>query len=883
MSNFEPPPRSPAARAPITSLLARQAAVTALVLALLVAAMLILGYEALEVQSAVRAYVAGEGLWSKGEKDAVYELARYTTTADESHYRAFERALAVPIADRVARLELEKPAFDARLAERAFLAGGNRRADVPRMIRLFRRFRRTSFMSQAISVWEQGDLGILRLEELGRRLHAHIRQGGPAAGGTLAMLAEIDRLNQRLTYLESTFSSTLTDGSLQLLSLLNLLLVANGLILLIGGLWVVRRQHVRLRVAEENVERYADIVRNMQIGIHVWHLESPQNPASLRLVASNQAARALTGMPATEEAGGTILEVLPGLQSTDLPSLISEVVREGGTRDLGAFRYGDPQRRDAIFAVKAFALPGNSVGVTFEDITERHRAERELRESRAFLERSQEVGHIGSWTSGVGDDSSLAWSKEVFRIFGVRAEDFDGTLASFLDRVHPDDLQEVQEARRTAVAEGKVHSIEHRIVRPDGTVRWVLELADVERDDEGTPLRLIGVVQDITARRALEEQLQQAHRMESIGRLAGGVAHDFNNLLTAILGYAELLLAEMPAGARQRSAVDEILAAGHRAAALTRQLLAFSRRQVLSPQVIDLTSLVNEMRGLLQRLIGEDVTLETGFQPVGRVRADTSQLEQVIMNLAVNARDAMPRGGTLTIATEERTIDELFASRYERLPGRYARLSVQDTGIGMEAAVRAHIFEPFYTTKERAKGTGLGLATVYGIVQQSGGIIEVDSAPGFGSRFDIYLPCVEGAAEVGPPPAAEARPTTSSETVLLVEDEKLVRDLVHEILASAGYRVLVADGPEAALQLSGQRREPIHIIVTDVIMPGMSGPDLVKKVVVEHPEAAILFLSGYTDDALARHGMLETRNFLQKPFSPTDLLDKVRAILTATS
>jgi signal transduction histidine kinase/ActR/RegA family two-component response regulator len=412
-------------------------------------------------------------------------------------------------------------------------------------------------------------------------------------------------------------------------------------------------------------------------------------------------------------------------------------------------------------------------------------------------------------------------------------------------------------------AEGDIEG-ETTFERPDGARRHVLYSAT----SAIRPGRHLLAFTDVTRQRELEAELRQAQKMEAVGRLAGGIAHDFNNLLTAISGYSEFLIAGQT-DARMKRHAEEIRKAAARAAALTGQLLAFSRRQVLQPRVLDLNAVVSDMDMMLRRLIGEDVELVTLLeQELSPVRADPTQVEQVIVNLAVNARDAMPHGGSVTIETVNLATDG----------GDFVELRLTDTGIGMTESERQQLFDPFFTTKEG--GTGLGLATVYGIVEQSGGTIEVDSAPGMGSSFRILLPsATEGAEEHGPQTPADA-PEAGSETILLVEDETVVRQLVAEILETNGYTVLqAADGP-SALELLRRHPGQVELLLTDVVMPGMSGPEVAQAVLAMRPGTQVLYTSGYTDSQIGHHGVLEPGiAFLQKPFSSDDLTRKVRAVL----
>jgi len=403
--------------------------------------------------------------------------------------------------------------------------------------------------------------------------------------------------------------------------------------------------------------------------------------------------------------------------------------------------------------------------------------------------------------------------------------------------------------------------------------------------EHGHLVRVWGTQRDVTAQRHLEEQFRQSQKMEAVGQLAGGIAHDFNNLLTAILGNTQLLLRDLPPGDAKRSDVEEIRKASERAASLTRQLLAYSRRQMLQPKVLDLNVVVAEMDKMLRRLIGEHIALVAALQSdLGHVRADPNQIEQVIVNLAVNARDAMPDGGKLTIETANVDLDETFAQAHlGSVPGAYAMLAVTDTGHGMDVNVRAHLFEPFFTTKEVGKGTGLGLATVYGIVKQSGGYISVYSERGRGSTFKIYLPRIAtpSATPAAPPRVGAAR---GSETVLVVEDELAVLTLSRRALEAQGYVVLAASDAAAALRVVERHGGTIHLLLTDVVMPGMSGRDLADRLAAQRPGIRVLYMSGYPGDAVVQHGTLPSGSaFLQKPFSPDGLARKVRDVLDANA
>jgi nitrogen-specific signal transduction histidine kinase/ActR/RegA family two-component response regulator len=394
---------------------------------------------------------------------------------------------------------------------------------------------------------------------------------------------------------------------------------------------------------------------------------------------------------------------------------------------------------------------------------------------------------------------------------------------------------------------------------------------------------MAGVTMDISERKELEQQLLQARKMEAVGRLAGGIAHDFNNLLTALIGYSEFALERLTPDDPMRADIEEIHKAGLRAAGLTSQLLAFSRRQMLQPKVINLNGVVSGLGNMLRRIIGEDITLETALdEPLGHVKADPGQIEQVILNLAVNARDAMPVGGRLLLETRNAELDEDSARQVGVGPGPYAILRVTDTGAGMDKETQARIFEPFFTTKEQGKGTGLGLATVYGVVAQSGGHIQVLSEPARGTTFEVYLPRVDA----GPPaPAAEDRQAPKGAgTLLVVEDEPQVRALASAILRASGYVVLEAASGEQALRVAAEHPGEIDLLVTDMVMPNMTGSQLADRLTSERPGTPVLYMSGYTEGAaLEPSALRQGAAFLQKPFAPDALVAKVSGLLSARS
>lgn len=509
------------------------------------------------------------------------------------------------------------------------------------------------------------------------------------------------------------------------------------------------------------------------------------------------------------------------------------------------------------------------------DITERKRSEEQLREQAALLDKAQDAIMVRD-----AEDRITFWNRGAERLYGWIAEEVMGRSAREVLNKAP--VPELEEARRKVLLDGEWAG-ELRQVTKDGREITVESRWTLVRDEKGEPKAWLVINTDVTERKKLQEQLILAQRMEGIGVLAGGVAHDFNNLLTVIKGFSEMLLGGLCPEDPSHGLLREIHKAGERAAGLTRQLLAFSRKQVLQPQVLDLNLLVSESEKMLRRLIGEDVDMTAILDPLlGRVKADPGQIEQVIMNLVVNARDAMPTGGALTIETRNVERGPLRpADHSDDAPGPCVLLAVTDTGCGMDAATKAHIFEPFFTTKEAGKGTGLGLATVYGIVNQSGGLIQVDSEPGRGSTFKVYLPrLTEKESQSAQLRSGLPANPRGAETVLVAEDEEAIRGLVRLALQSHGYTVLEASDGEEALRIGLEHPGPVHLLLTDVVMPKMSGRQLADILTAARPEIKVLYVSGYTDDAVVRHGVLESGTpFLQKPFTPVVLTRKMREVL----
>ncbi len=532
------------------------------------------------------------------------------------------------------------------------------------------------------------------------------------------------------------------------------------------------------------------------------------------------------------------------------------------------FRYGETEKDVLTFVSQQIAVA-----------VDRKRAQERLRDSEERYRLLFERNLAGVYRVTLGG-RILECNDALAHMFGYasRADLVGRDVTELYPSSKPRD-----EFRESLFQFRSLVNYEMRGQRRDGTVVWTLENAALLADEKAGEVIIEGTVTDITARKVLEEQLRQSQKMEAIGQLAGGIAHDFNNLLTTVLGYSNMALNQLSPHEPIREEIEEIQKAGERAANLTRQLLAFSRKQLFEPRVLDVNALIVESSRMLARLIGEHIRFVTDLEPdLGHVRADPGQIEQVIVNLVVNARDAMPDGGTLTIRTRNAGADgALPRPRFGAPLEPHIVISVQDTGVGIDAETQKRIFEPFFTTKEKPHGTGLGLATVYGIVSQSGGQVVVVSEPGRGAQFDIYLPLAEDAPE--PRPAAEAPAVgRGSETILLVEDEDAVRDLTRRCLEARGYRVLQASSAEEAEQVLATHLARLDLLLTDVVMPGASGPELARRLQAQRRDLNVLFVSGYTDDSMAAHRVLDPgASFLQKPFTPDTLARKVREVLDA--
>ncbi len=650
----------------------------------------------------------------------------------------------------------------------------------------------------------------------------------------------------------------------------------------VGRVWCFRDVTERVQRERElcaSEARYRLLFESNPQPMWVFDLET------LGFLAVNEAAVRHYGYTREEFATMTILDIRPSDDVARLELRMAGTAREDGRAGCWRHRRKDGSVIQVEVTAHTLDFDGRPVRLVLaNDVSDLHAATRALAESESRFRQMAETLQGVFWMRDQVRDEMLYVSPAYETIFGRSCQSLYDRPGSYLEAVHPDDRARVLDARvRRQKGERTVET--YRIVRPDGTQRWVRDRGFPIRNERGEVDRMTGEAEDVTESKLLEEELLQSQKMEAVGRLAGGVAHDFNNLLTAILGYGDMLAKRVAGDARSRRDVDEIRKAGRRAASLTKQLLAFSRKQVLQPKLLDINDVMNDIEPMLRRLLGEDIDLVTSPGPrVGPVKADPGQLEQVLLNLAVNSRDAMPEGGRLTIATAETCWSETQAHEHGMPAGTYAVLSVADNGCGMDADTRARIFEPFFTTKEQGKGTGLGLATVYGIVRQSDGHIAVESEPGRGTTFRVYFPRVDGeaaAARATPEPAEAGHGT---ETVLLVEDEDMVRDLTREVLEMHGYKVLEARDAREALQLCRRSGADVRALLTDVVMPGTNGLSLAKEARELCPGLRVLCMSGYTEHAMLREDLLACANgFLQKPFSPDHLARTLREILDAAA
>jgi len=604
----------------------------------------------------------------------------------------------------------------------------------------------------------------------------------------------------------------------------------------------------------------------------------------------NAAAEQMFGYSAEEMVGGSIFKLIPGHLHQEERELLDRL-RQGERME---FAEAERVRKDggriyvAVSVSPIRNAQGQVVGASSikRDVTERRQAQKALAQSQERLELALRSARMGTWQWNVETDD-VSWDEGMNQIFGVTLDQQVTRFEQVLERVIDEDRESVQRDIRRALEESGALSSEFRIILPNGKVRWLSGTGRLVRDATGAPLSMTGVCLDVTDRRLMEERLRQAQRMDSVGQLAGGIAHEANNMMSVVLGCADYVLQRTDLPDQVRQDVDQIWRAAKRTAGITQQLLAFSRRQMLQPQILDLNATVRELEPILNRALGETRAVRMHLSPaLGLIRADPGQLEQVLVNLTLNARDAMDEGGRLTIETMNVALDPAYvaAKPVETLePGEYAALVVTDTGHGMDRDTLARIFEPFFTTKGVGQGTGLGLSTVYGIVKQSGGFIWAYSEPGLGTTFKLYFPIANAALQIDEPelPAPPGRP---EEVVLVAEDEPMVRSIVARTLQGCGYGVLEAANGKEALWLLEREKGKINLIVADVVMPDMGGREMADIAAERWPDIPVLFTSGYTGLDVVRRGLLqEGSEFIQKPLEPETLARKVRQLVDATT
>jgi PAS domain S-box-containing protein len=657
---------------------------------------------------------------------------------------------------------------------------------------------------------------------------------------------------------------------------LGVVIVATTL-LVAARVWLLQRESRRGQTKLAQSDERLHLAQQVA-GVSTWEVDL----ATDKLVVSGPLAEMISGSSGADATREAWVDFIHPDDRDRVLATFDEARTRGGSFEQ-EYRFRSPNGHEGwlLSRGRVFLKDARAIGVGV-DITHRHAMEEHLKRSEARMRMAQELGGIGTWDAHIETGETI-WSENLREIAGID-EDAEASHELFMTLVHPDDRVALEAAMSAAADDGGRGEFEYRLVRPaDGEVRWMLSRGDVVTGSDGQ--HVLGIAVDITERRVAEEQrtklqqqLRQAHKLEAVGRLAGGVAHDFNNILLAIRGNGELALDALKHGANAIEEVEEMIGAADRAAALTAQLLAYSRRQVLQAEVLDLNEVVGDMDKLLRRMIGRDVELHAvvADEPV-HVNADRSQIEQVIANLVVNARDAMPDGGLLTVEVSTAKIGSEHA--VDLAPGTYAKLTVNDTGCGMDPETVAKVFEPFFTTKE--EGTGFGLSTVHGIVVQSGGSTWVYSELDHGTTFKIFLPLVEHAQPLASrlPNKPTGSTESAGETILLVEDDPHVQRVVRNILSRSGYRVLTAAGAAEALLLAADESDMIDMLLSDLVMPGTSGRVLAGQVQALRPAISILYMSGYTDDAVIRRGVLDAgMAFIQKPFGAEDLARRVREV-----
>jgi len=837
----------------------------------------LLGVLRSEILAGVRAYVGGEGLWSKAEKRAILSLTKYAASRADADYRQYLAEIAVPVGDKQARLELQRPSPDMRLVRQGLIQGRNSPEDVDSMAMLFRRFGRLGYMARAIAIWTDGDRDIDQLRSLADDLHAEINSAHPDARKISAITGQVVALDAGVTPLEDEFSATLGEGARWISRVFSLVtLVGSGVLLLIG----IGLSSAVLKQVRNSEEKYRNLINTANDAILVIDAQT-----RLILEANNKAVEIL-GIPEKQLVGKPESQIY---SANDGEARAQFLVSNSGSpthnRELKLLRaHGMPVPVEV--SANATELSGRpAILAIFRDIRDRLEAAEILRRSEDRF--SYLIQNLSDVITIVAVDGTMLYhSPSIERVAGYRPSELLGK--SLLALVHPEDRPGVRATlERLTLKVGSAAPPEYRFRRKDGSWVWLESVGNNLLNDVAVG-GIVVTSRDVTGRRGLEEQVRQSQKMEAVGRLAGGIAHDFNNLLMVIQGYAEIVLQEEIASSPVRKSVETIVRTTESAASLTRQLLSFSRKHVFSPQVLDLNELVNQMSEMLLGVLSDEMEFVVKLHPEACcISADPGQIEQVIMNLVVNARDAMPQGGKLTLETSYSARDAARASRPAALPrGDYVMLAVTDTGVGMDADTQSRIFEPFFTTKNKDEGTGLGLSVVYNIVRASGGHVRVSSEPGRGATFQVFFPRLDAPARARPvePPVETLR--TGKETILVAEDQPDLRWMICQFLQGLGYSVLEAKDGGDAVALAEQYKGTIDVLLTDIVMPHIRGSEVARQVGASRPDMKVIFMSGYTEgefNTVPDENLGPGTTLLQKPFELDSLALKIREVLEARS
>ena len=829
-----------------------------------------------QILTGVRAYVGGESLWSKAEKRAVIALTKYAASHSETDYQQYLAEIAVPVGDKQARLQLQQPSPDMALVRQGLIQGRNSPEDVDSMAMLFRRFGRFGYMARAIAIWTEGDRYIDELRSLGDDLHREINSAHPDPQKIRDISDQVAAVDARVTPLEDEFSSTLGDGARWIDRVLSLvILVASGLLLLVGlGLSSAVLQQIR-----NSEEKYRNLINTANDAILVIDAES-----RLILEANNKASEML-GIPEHALVGKPESQLYPADAKSRPQFLTPNTQGTARSRELNLLR-ADGTPLPVEVSASATELSGRPavVGI-FRDIRDRLQAAAILRRSEDRF--SYLIQNLSDVITIVAVDGTMLYhSPSIERVAGYKPSELLGqSLFAF---IHSEDEPAVRAAlERVTLKVGSAAPPEYRFRRKDGSWLWLESVGNNLLNDVAVG-GIVVTSRDVTGRRGLEEQVRQAQKMEAVGRLAGGIAHDFNNLLMVIRGYAEIVMEEDSATPPVRKSVETIVRTTESAASLTRQLLSFSRKHVFSPQALDLNSLVNRMSEMLLGVLRDEMEFVIKLDPEAcSISADPGQIEQVIMNLVVNARDAMPQGGKLTLETALIPPEAARAQRPSALPrGDYVMLAVTDTGIGMDRDTQSRIFEPFFTTKSKDEGTGLGLSVVYNIVRASGGHVRVSSEPGRGSTLQVFFPRIAAPAKVEPLEIPPKTLRTGRETILVAEDQPDLRWMICQFLQELGYSVLEAKDGGDAVALADQYQGVIDVLLTDVVMPHVRGTEVARRLSSSRPDMKVIFMSGYTEGefgAVPGEELGPHTTLLQKPFELDLLAGKIREVLAARS